>query len=173
MKLGKREKIYVSVGISFAVVVLLLQLVILPIFNQKDLLERNLRVRQNTLSQVTALQREYEEIKQKAAEAEKQFSRRKSNFTLFSFLDKLAGSTGIKNHVNYMKPSTSKDKNSPYKISLVEMKLQNITIEQLSSYLYRVETSKNHVTVRRISITQASKNEGYLNAVLQVVTLET
>ena len=91
---------------------------------------------------------------------------------MFSFLDQLAGEAGVKDRISYMKPSTKVEKNSPYKISRVEMKLDAITLKQLTTYLYGVETSKNMVDIKRISISKKDKKQGLLTAVLQVETLE-
>jgi general secretion pathway protein M len=84
----------------------------------------------------------------------------------------LAGEAGVKDHVSYMKPTTKVQKNSPYKISRVDMKLDAITLEQLTTYLYGVETSKNMVDIKRISISKKDKKQGLLTAVLQVETVE-
>lgn len=71
-----------------------------------------------------------------------------------------------------MKPSTSVQKDSPFKISQVEMKLKGLTLEQLISYLYNVETSKNMITIKKLSISKTGKQEGFIDAVLQVETTE-
>jgi general secretion pathway protein M len=71
-----------------------------------------------------------------------------------------------------MKPSTTVQKNSPYKVSQVEMKLQGLTLQQLTTYLYMVETSKNMIYVKRLSIVKTGKQEGFIDAVLQVETVE-
>ncbi len=73
---------------------------------------------------MTVLQSEYNMIKKRTELSKLRFAKRDTGFTLFSFLDKLTGKAGIKNHVTYMKPSTSVQKNSLFKISQVEMKLQ-------------------------------------------------
>jgi general secretion pathway protein M len=52
------------------------------------------------------------------------------------------------------------------------MKLQAITLEQLTTYLYKIETSKNNVFIKRISITKTGKQEQFINAVLHVETIE-
>ena len=65
-----------------------------------------------------------------------------------------------------MKPSTSALDNSPFKLSIVETKLQSVTIEQLTEYLYRIETSPNMVRLKRLSITRKGKEQAYLDAVL-------
>ncbi len=52
------------------------------------------------------------------------------------------------------------------------MKLQGLSMKQLSPYLYKVETSKNSVFVRRLSITKKGKEEGFIDVILQVETYE-
>jgi len=71
-----------------------------------------------------------------------------------------------------MKPSTTVAEGSGLKISRVEMKLSEITMEDLTSYLFKVETSKNMVMVKRLSITKTGKLSGLIGAVLQVETME-
>ena len=66
---------------------------------------------------------------------------------VFSFLDQLAGQSRIKERVNYMRPSKIEQKNSPLKLSRVEMKLEAVTLEQLANFLYGVETSRNMAVV--------------------------
>jgi general secretion pathway protein M len=71
-----------------------------------------------------------------------------------------------------MKPTLTQQKDRPYKISKVEMKLKGLTLEQITQYLYKIETSKNMVSIKRISLTKSDDKEGILNVVLQVETLE-
>jgi general secretion pathway protein M len=84
----------------------------------------------------------------------------------------LAGEAGIKENIAYMKPSTTVQKESAYKISLVEMKLTGITMEQMTLFLHKIETSNNMVSVKRLSLTKPDETQQRLNAVLQVQTLE-
>jgi len=57
-------------------------------------------------------------------------------------------------------------------LSRVEMKLEAVTLEQLATFLYGVETSRNAAVVSKISITRRDQKEGLLDAILQVDTLE-
>jgi general secretion pathway protein M len=84
----------------------------------------------------------------------------------------MAGEAGIRNNISSMKPSTRVQKDSRYKISRVEMKLDAITLKQLANYLHGVETSENMVDIRRISISKKDKKQGLLTAVLQVETVD-
>ena len=91
---------------------------------------------------------------------------------MYAFLNRLAAEAKIKDRITNMKPTKKVQKNSPYKLSRVEMKLDAITLEQLTNYLYKVETSKNMVDIKKISITKKDKKQGLITAVLQVETVE-
>jgi general secretion pathway protein M len=71
-----------------------------------------------------------------------------------------------------MKPTNTVQKNSNYKLSRVEMKLDGVTLEQLTGYLYGIETSKNLVIVKKLSISKKEKNDSLVNVILQVETVE-
>ena len=71
-----------------------------------------------------------------------------------------------------MKPSTTAQKESRYRISSVEMKLEAIPLDRMIRYLHAVETSGHLVDVRRLSLTQTGKTEKFLDAVLEIQTLD-
>jgi general secretion pathway protein M len=171
-KLTKRERysVYALSGAIFVFIVI--QFIVFPSIDKRKQLKRELQVKTNDLREMMTLKSDYSEIEKSARAASERFASREKGFTLFSFLDKLTGEAGIKEYVTYMKPSTTVQKNSPYKISQVEMKIQGLTLQQLTTYLYMVETSKNMVRVRRLSIVKAGKPEGFIDAVLQVETIE-
>jgi len=170
-KLARREKysLYALSGVICLFVVF--QFLVFPSLDKRERLKRTLQAKTGILEKMTALQSEYT-IKKRTELSKSRFERRDAGFTLFSFMDKLTGKAGIKNHVTYMKPSTSVQKNSPFKISQVEMKLQGLTLQQLTSYLHMVETSNNMVNIKRLSISKTGKIENLIDAVLQVETAE-
>ncbi len=53
-----------------------------------------------------------------------------------------------------------------------DLAASTVTLEQLTQYLFQVETAGKSAKVKRISITKTSKQEGYVDVVLQVETLE-
>ena len=172
VKLQKREKLAVGLGGGCLVLFLILQFVLFPIIDRKKQYQRRLIFQTQTLAKIQSLQSQYAEIIKNTESSRSRLIKRNKNFTLFSFLDQLAGQTSIKDRIVYMKPSTTSRKNSPYKISLVEMKVQGITMKQLISYLYRVEISKNMVQIKRITISKTDKKQGLVNSILQVETLQ-
>ena len=171
-KLRKREKNALYLAAGFILLFFTFQFVVFPLIDNQKKLERRLQAETRTLTELLQLKSEYDQIVKKTALAEGRFSQRKPGFTLFSFLDRLAGETGLKDKIIYMKPSTSIQKDKKYKKAMVEMKLQSIDLKQLATYLYRIETSENMVFVHRISISKEEKGKGLVNAVLNVVTFE-
>ncbi len=172
IRLNRRERLAVTVGTVCVIVFVAVQFVILPLKEKREQLERSIAAKSRTLGEMAALKAEYTALRAKAERAKVRMADRQSGFTLFSFLDALAEQAGVKDNITYMKPSRVDDKDSPYRVSMVEMKLQNINLKQLLPYLYKVETSKNIVFIRRISITKVGKDEHLIDAVLQVQTFE-
>ena len=171
-KLNRREK-YIIYGAGCLLgVLIIIQFAITPFFDNRRQLESRLQSKKVELEEMQRLQAEYQMLKEKLQVSEVRFSKREKGFTLFSFLDQLAGQAGIKDRISYMKPSKAVQKNSKYIVSRVEMKLDDITLQQLTTYLYGVETSKNMIMVKKISISKKEKKQGLIDVIMQVETVE-
>ena len=171
-KLNKRER-YVIFGVVGVIgFFLIATLIVGPFLSRTEKLKKNLQAKANMMEQMRQLQAEYVDLTQKAKLSKSRYTGRQKGFTLYKFLNRLAGESGIKDRVSYMKPTKKVDKNSSFKISRVEMKLEAITLEQLTNYLYVVETSKNKIDIKKISISKKDKKQGLITAILQVETVE-
>ena len=173
LNFNRRERLFVIAAVAFVALFLISQVIVKPVFEKKDELQYKLAVKQNMLSQMRTLHAEYISLKKKAAASQQQFDSRAPGFTLFSFMDSTAGSIGIKQNMTYMKPSSTVDEATHLKISSVELKLQDITLKDLTAYLYQVETSPNMIKVKRLSITKDGIDQGLITVVMQVETVET
>ncbi len=171
IKLARREKIVVSLGTSLLGLLIFLYVVIFPFFSSRALLRRSIEVDQDRLKEVTLLSAQYQALQGSSGGIGKALARRKKGFTLFSLLEKQAGQAGLKDSIKYMKPSKSQTKGQ-YKTSSVEMQFEQITMRQLFDYLYRIEDPKNIVGIKRISIKKYKDKSGYVDATLQVSTVE-
>ena len=172
-KLNRREKRIIYGAGCLLGLLIIIQFVIAPFFENRRKLQRTLQSKTAELEEMQRFQAEYQLLKGKLQLSEARYSKRDKGFTLFSFLDQLAGQAGIKDRISYMKPSKAVQKNSNYTLSRVEMKLDDISLEQLTTYLYGVETSKNMVLVKKLSISKKEKNQGLIDVILQVETVET
>jgi general secretion pathway protein M len=170
--LNRREK-YIIYGAGCLIgLLIIIHFVITPFIENKNQMQRNLQTKKTELEEMRRLQAEYNALKEKLQLSQASIGKREKGFTLYSFMNQLAGQAGIKDRISYMKPSNTIQKNSNYKLSRVEMKLDGVTLEQLTSYLYGIETSKNMVVVKKLSVSKKEKNDSLINVILQVETLE-
>ena len=170
--INRREKLAIWIAVGVIGLFLILQLVVDPFLDSRSRLYRRIDAQTKTLQEMLALRSQYASIQKKADDVKAGMSARRAGFTLFSFLDTLAGQTGLKDRIAYMKPSTSAQPDVPYRTATVETKLRAITLKQLLNYIYRIETSRNMVKLSRLSITKTGKQAGTIDAVLLVETFE-
>jgi general secretion pathway protein M len=170
--LQRREQIaLICAGVVVGVFVVL-QVMVFPLIDRRTRLHDQIKSQKEALIEMQAIQTEYTAISRNTQDMENQLKRRPDTFTLFSFIDQLAGKSGIKQNIASMKPSTANLKNSPYGLSTVEMKINALTMDQLAPFLHGVENNSRMVWIKRLSISKGSKNESLLDVVLQVATLQ-
>ena len=172
LNLQPRERIAVAIAGGVLVIFLIFRLVIFPTIDRRERLGSQIKSNTQALLEIKALKTEYEASTRYTRDMGNRLKRRPRSFTLFSFIDKLAGKSGIKNNIEYMKPSTANLKNSSYTLSMVEMKISALTMEQLTNFLHGVEDDETMVWIKRISIQKGEKNAGLINTTLQVETIQ-
>ena len=171
MQLATREKIYVSIALVAVAIFVLLQFIVFPFFKKKGRIERGISKKEEAFKKIVLLSEEYQSYKKGSLGIQQILAERNKRFTLFSFLEGAAGDVDIKGRIKYMKPSVSAVPGQ-HKESLVEMKLEEITLKQLIDYLYRVESPEKVVSIKRISIKENKKKPGHMDAILQVLTFK-
>lgn len=169
--LNRRERIFVNSAVVFVALFLLIRFVVVPISGQQGRLEQTLADKKEMLQQMIAIQKEAADVNHKLRDAKTGLDGRDKDFTLFSFLDRLAGEAGVKDAITDMKPSMEESENGSYRLSLVEMKLEAVSLENLVSYIHKIETPQSMVFVKRLSISRQEKDIGGVDAVMQVVTV--
>jgi general secretion pathway protein M len=168
-KLTKRERYYVSVSVVLIALFIIFQFILSPFLAAKGKTKRSIQAKEKTLKELVSLSSEYGALKEGSGDIKKRLALRSKDFTVFSFLEKQAGRSGVKPNIKYMKPSISTDRGL-YNESSVEMKLENITLKQLVEYLHLVESPENLVWVKRISVKQSKESPEYLTALIHLVT---
>jgi len=170
MRLKRREKVLVSLTACAVGVFLLLEFIVFPFMDRRGMLVRGVRAKRAALEEMAELRARYLACKEEAQGVSERIRRRPEAFALFSFLEQAARNSGVKDHIKYMRPSVQEG-SAPFSESMVEMKLDNLTLQQLVAYVYAVESWKDVVRIKRMSIKDSKRAQGYLDAIIQVVTL--
>jgi general secretion pathway protein M len=169
-KLSSRERWVLFGGIGFVLCFAVLQLVIIPILDAQNNLEKSISRKKLELNEIRALQQDYYTLKSEEGTVQARINQRESGFTLFTFLDQQATEAKVKKQIMYMKPSTVVGEQ--LNETMVEMKLQQITLNDLVGFLRLVESEKNVVLIRRFSVQESGDKQGYFDSILQIVTFE-
>jgi len=167
--LAKREKYVVIIAACLISLFLIVNFLILPFLKEKDRLRKGITLKEAELKQIASLSAVYQGYQKSSDEMTKILAKRSKGFTLMSYLDKAAGEMDLKSQ--YMKPSSSKG-TGPYEESVVEVKFEEITTDQLVKYLYNIERPGDLIFIKRISISDNKKQEGYLDCIIQVFTYQ-
>jgi hypothetical protein len=165
-----REKSFLVAGTISLLGFLAWYLIASPVLEQRRQLRQAVRVNKARLAELQILQAQYRTLEQGNLKAKQRLQLRPADFSLFAYLDKLAGTTGLKNHVAYMKPTAPRQTNDT-QIDGVEMKLEAVTLDQLRIYLYQVETSPDLIDIRRLAINAIDPDQGLIDGVMLVETV--
>ena len=169
--LDSREKRVLLGGVIFVLCFFVLQLVILPLLDVRTDLETSIEKKSRELEKIEQLKGEYQRLKVQEGGIQAMIADRSPGFTLFTFLDKQVTEAQVKKQIKYMKPSTEEGDDNLNE-SMVEMKLQRITLKALVSFIMLVESEENVVSIRRISVQESGNEQGYLDVILQIITFE-
>jgi general secretion pathway protein M len=172
LNLNRRERLVVIAAGIFIAGFILFNFIVAPVFDKRNTLAAELVSKRQVAREMQLLHMEYISITGRIESAQKEYAQRPENFSLFSFLERLAGTSGIKDKITYMRPGSSVDGISGLTISQVEMRLQDITMEDLASYLFKVEAAEHMVQVNRLSITKAGQQDDPVTVVMRVETAE-
>ncbi len=166
--LGTRERIFVIAGSVGLLLALLYTLVIDPLMAHSAQLDRRIDKAQRDLQELYTLQREYQGQKRVLDHINARLQRQKG-VAIFSRLEELAGDTGIRSKILYMKPTVSTPSEA-YEEESVEIKMEGVTLEQLIRYLYQVENSPQFIKIKRLYIKPRFDNRQLLTAIFRVST---
>jgi general secretion pathway protein M len=167
INLSQRDKKAVIVLIIALGLFLLARLIVFPMLDHRKSLARKIAITEQRLSEMLSMQRKYETIKFGTSTSENTHFFAGKNFSLFSLMEQVAGRSGIKSNIAYMKPSTSEKQNDDYRVSIVEMKLEAVTTKQLLKFLYQLETYQTQITIARMTVSKTGDTDGFIDVVIQ------
>jgi type II secretory pathway component PulJ len=171
LQLNKRERIAVYFLLVAVGLLAVVEGAILPLFRYRQSLVQAVSVKTQEIQEIRDLEQTLERIRQRTENIHKRVALREKNFTLFSYLDHSAGNAAVKEHIAYMKPGGSIKQNNDYKVYQVEIKLQSVSLHQLTAFLYEVETKDTLVGIKKAAIARTSQSAQGVDAVLWIETI--
>lgn len=170
-KLTKSKRYYLIGGAAFVAVFLIFQFLIFPLWDTRQKTLNSIKVSEKVLKEMSVLGAEYSILKERSAAVQRVLGSRPQDFTLFSYLEKKAGEIQLKPNIKYINPLKG-SVTGAYEESSVEMKLDSMTMKQLTDFLYLAEAPKDFIRVSKISINKMKESPEYLTATIQVTTFQ-
>lgn len=164
-----REKTALMVVVVFAALLVLFQFGITPLLKERLFLNRKLDGLRSSVQKMHALQREYFQ----QGRAEHMVSDRlppSADFSLYAYLDAIAGAAGIKERVAAIRPTEQPGGEGGHRTVGVAMTLSGIDLPQLTDFLYRIEYGKEPIWTRTVTIARTAGEPALIDAVFQVET---
>jgi type II secretory pathway component PulM len=170
MKLDRKQMTYVFFGGLILAALLLYLIVIAPALSRQELLAKNIAKRKQDLVRISEIKGKWQNFQRDRSEVQEGIKNRGS-FTLLSYLESVTREIGIDQRIQYIKPVTFPEGEGRLRPEGIEISLDGINMEQLVTFLYRIEHSGKLLNVKRIKILRASKEKtSLLKVTLQVNT---
>ena len=155
--LQRREQFLVIGAGILVLVAMLFTFVIDPILARAANLDRRLAAASRQLAELQTLRGDYQRQKQIIDRIDAQLRRQRKNFAIFSHLEQVAGQTGIQDKIQSMNTVASPP-NTIYKEDSVEVRMEGVTLAQLTQYLHQVTKSPQVLRIRRLQIKPTREN---------------
>jgi len=162
-KLAKREKYAVSAAAIIFVVFIFWAAIISPFLNHRDKTAKAIRAKSAIVREMRELQEKYRSLSGKANQVSK------TGESIFSFVEKTAGETGLKENLTSVNPSETTDPLTGKKKNRVDVRFQSIDTNQLVLFLHKIETT-GHGVVENITVTRSAGNKAFLNTNMLIVS---
>lgn len=172
ININRRERLFLAGAAVFIVLFAFFNVAVVPVFEKRSSLASEFASKRVMAAEMQALRNEYLSLVEQIGDAQARYAQRPENFSLFTFLEREAGTSGIKNKITYMRPGSTVDEFTGLTLSQVEMRLQDITVEELAAYLFQVEKAAQMIQVSRLSITKSGEQDGPVNVVMRVESAE-
>jgi general secretion pathway protein M len=171
-KLDAKQQKLVAGAAILVLIVLILEIAVFPFWEAKTKLTKAIQVNQKKLDELSKLDAEFTLQEAAMAKIKRAMSARSADFTLFAYLEKKATQANVRGRIKQMNSSKGIQSIS-LEESLIDMKLEKITIKQLTDFLYFVESPADLVKIKKIAINKMKESPEYLSAQLQISSFQT
>lgn len=142
-----------------------------PALQRMTQLERLIPRKEGDLKTLVKLQQEYGEISSEIDAIEKRLPK-ESGFSPLSFLEENAAKNRIKNKIAFIRPLTPQEHQSRFREVPVEVKVEKVTLAQITPFLSALENGPHPLRIKRLSMKTRFSNPDLLDVTFLVLSYE-
>ncbi len=162
--------ILLTIVASMICLAALVQWGVLPLIAYSNGLEEDISASRQRLQRVMELRREFERIRGGSGEREESGAAA-ADFSLYSFLDRLAEKQDLKGSIVFMRPQTEQLAGGLTR-EMVRLRLGGLGTSELIPYLYHLDQADSPVRVEDMTIRSRGEGEQGLQVDLRVSVLK-
>jgi general secretion pathway protein M len=149
--LSGRERMVVAAGGLVVAVSLLFVLVVGPLLEQGEVLDRQIARKQRALRDLAAIGAEYAVARAHVARLEERMAAGQGKFSLLPYLEEAASAAQVRDRIVAMQPQIALPAQG-YKETSVELRLEGVALPQLLNLLVRLEDAPYLLQVKRFQV---------------------
>lgn len=169
--LQKRERYVAAGGAACLVLLLTAHFILLPFLEARSKMTRSISRQEKVLKELSALNAQYHGLRGGTEDFEKVVASRDPAFTMASHLDKIINETEMKSSIQDFQ-STKSPAAAGYQLIRTEIKIGQVTMDQLIKFLYLAERPETGIRIEQLTITKTAGGNETLTAALALKTYE-
>lgn len=168
-QLSLREKAFIGIAALFVLVLAVYYFLISPGMERSRLLDRLIRQKERELQELYVLKGRYETLKAEEDRIIRWLATSRGKVSPLSELEAMATKTGLKDHLQQMKPLPSIS-TPRYTLTPVQMRFVSVEPSKVVSYLYALENAPLPLQIKRVTLKASPRFPGRLDVSLEVLT---
>ncbi|MCP9456265.1 MAG: type II secretion system protein M [Nitrospira sp.] len=168
-QLSHRERILVLAGGVIVGMSLLFVLVVDPLLDSYDQLNRQEARKRKDLREFMVLAQEYTAKQAQLVQAEQRLPEAGGQFSLLAFLEEAAGAAKMRDHIAGMQPQVQPSSNG-YEETAVDLRLENVSLPQVLDLLVAIDQAPYDLQVQHLKIRPKFDDPTRLETTIRVLS---
>lgn len=168
-KLDNRQRNLFTVCAVVVLAALMVELVVFPLWDARVEKKKTIQSQSKKLEEMVKIDSDLTVQDAKISRIKGALASQRADFTLFAYLEKKAVLANVKGSIKQMN-SMQGVKSASLEETLIDMKLEKITIKQLTDFLYQIELPAEPLKIKRISIYKMKESPDFVSAQLLIAS---
>ena len=166
-RLGKRERRLLQGGSGFLLLVTVWLLLLSPLLQKMAWYDQKSRQKEGDLVEMASLKEEYQKLKTRLDQFELKILEGKKDFSFPAYIEGLAIETRLKNKMTSLRPQSSQAFEN-IKVNDIEVKLENLTLNQAVAFLSKIESSPSFLYIKQLHMKTRYSEQRHLDVTFVV-----
>lgn len=164
-----KQRTMVAGVAAFVIAAILLEFAVFPLWDARAKMKKTILIQSKKLEEIVKIDADVVAQDVKISRIRNSIASRRSDFTLFAYLEKKAVLANVKGGIKQMN-SLQGIQSPSFEETLVDLKLEKITIKQLADFLFQIESPSEMIRIKRITVDKMKESPEYISVQLLIAS---